>query len=171
MKTGQFFNLKFISQLRWDIQGLVLLGAHHSHYCHPYFLVYPKEQASQWKQQLPGSDLHADRSRKSRTDDKTLLLFQALQQLWEGFLFLRSPMQSALRLKFTVAAISREELGAELRFPFFKCFLVLIVQKSHLWRVCFFLSVQLPTWHLFLWPGSFRIFIFFSIPIPFPLAK
>lgn len=31
-----------------------------------------------------------------------------------------SPMQSALRLKFTVAAISREELGAELRFPFFQ---------------------------------------------------
>lgn len=26
--------------------------------------------------------------------------------------------------------------------------------------ILFFLSVRLPTWDLFLWPGSFRIFLF-----------
>lgn len=54
------------------------------------------------------------------------------QQLWEKFFLLLSPMQSVQLLKFTAGAISREDLGAELRVPFSKCFLVLTVRKSHL---------------------------------------
>lgn len=60
------------------------------------------------------------------------------QQLWEKFLLLLSPMQSVQLLKLTVVAISREDLGAELRVPFSKCFLVLTVRKSHLWQFWFF---------------------------------
>lgn len=50
-------------------------------------------------------------------------------------------MQSVLRLKFTVAAISREELGAELRFPFFQVVFSVDNAEESSVTILFFLSV------------------------------
>lgn len=89
------------------------------------------------KQHLSESDPRAKGSRKRRAQPLSLET-QLNNSYWERFLFLLFLMQSVQILKFTVAAISREDLGAALRAPFSKCFLVSTVQNSHLLQFPFF---------------------------------